>query len=292
LLNRTIRRGIEMTAMAYINGRITTIKDAFVPIEDRGYQFGDAVYEFLATYDGVVFAMTEHLDRLARSMRMLDFPVVARSVFERAIDELLKQSGILRAGIYIQVSRGVAPRNHAFPGDLQPQIIITIRPAAEIPEQLRRSGIRAITVEDQRWGRCDIKTVQLLPNVMAKQKALDAGAQDAILIDTDGVVREGTSSNLFMAGQGQLYTHPLTERILPGITRALILGFCREEGVVVQETHFKREQLLQADEVFLTGTVTEVLPVVTIDGQTVGAGRPGPLSLRLQERLHQYAGHV
>lgn len=279
-----------MPELAFVNGTFSAINEAFVPIEDRGYQFGDAIYEFLATYNGVVYALEEHLDRLDRSLKILSYPPIDRTKLKRDIAELLKRSGILRAGIYIQISRGVAPRNHAYPKAVQPQIVMTIREVADIPENVRKTGIRAITVEDIRWGRCDAKTVQLLPNTMAKQKALDAGAQDAILVGSDGVVREGTSSNLFMAKNGELWTHPLTEKILPGITRLLLLQFCREEAIKVHEEHFQKTNLLAADEVFLSGTVTEVLPIVEIDGHKIGNGQPGPLAKKLQARLRKYAG--
>jgi D-alanine transaminase len=279
-----------MPELAFVNGTFSAINEAFVPIEDRGYQFGDAIYEFLATYSGVVYALEEHLDRLDRSLKILSYPPIDRAKLKRDIAELLKRSGFLRAGIYIQISRGVAPRNHAYPKSAQPQIVMTIREVVDIPESVRKAGIQAITVEDIRWGRCDAKTVQLLPNTMAKQKALDAGAQDAILVGSDGVVREGTSSNLFMAKNGELWTHPLTEKILPGITRLLLLGFCREEAIKVHEEHFQKTSLMAADEVFLSGTVTEVLSIVEIDSHKIGNGKPGPLAQKLQARLRNYAG--
>lgn len=279
-----------MQELAYINGTITAISEARVPIEDRGYQFGDGVYEFFATYHGTVFAMEAHLDRLARSLEMLDFPPVDRGKIEQAIRHLVKVSEISRAGVYLQISRGVAPRNHAFPRDAQPQVVITVRPAMEIPEELRARGARAITVADIRWGRCDIKSVQLLPNVLAKQQALNAGADDAIFISPAGHVREGTSSNLFMAKDGELFTHPLTHEILPGVTRKVILEICRREKIPVRETRFDQQQMIAADEVFLTGTVTEVLPVTQIDGNPIGQGRPGPISCKLQALLRQDAG--
>ncbi|MEJ2039097.1 MAG: D-amino acid aminotransferase [Desulfosarcinaceae bacterium] len=279
-----------MQELAYVNGTITSIAEARVPIEDRGYQFGDAVYEFFATYHGTVFAMPEHLERLQRSLTMLDFPPVDLDRIERAIRHLLDESGISRAGIYLQISRGVAPRNHPFPADAHPQVVITVRRAKEIPEHLRSEGAKVITVEDLRWGRCDIKSVQLLPNTLAKQQALQAGADDAIFISPSGYAREGTSSNLFIARGDQLFTHPLTHEILPGVTRRVILNICREENIPVQETLFDKKQMMAADEVFLTGTVTEVLPVSQIDGSPIGQGRPGAFAGRLQSLLRQRAG--
>lgn len=167
--------------------------------------------------------------------------------------------------------------------------MVTVRHAPETPETFVQDGIRAITVTDIRWGRCDIKTVLLLPNVLAKQQALDAGAQDAIFIGGDGVVREGTSSNVFISKGGRLATHPLTPHILPGITRAVLIDICREQGIDVEEAFFDRQSMSEADEVFFSGTVTEVLPVVEIDGRKIGNGKPGPVCGRLRAHLEKRA---
>jgi D-alanine transaminase len=275
-----------MSELAYLNGKVMPIADAMVPAEDRGYNFGDAVYEFVASYNGRLFCLEAHIDRLERSMRELAFAPLDRGTVKDAIVTLFRQAAIARAGIYIQVSRGVAPRDHAYPAPATPlQFFMTVRPVHEKPPEMRANGAAAITVTDIRWGRCDIKTVQLLPNCMAKQQALKAGAFDAIFVSRDGIVREGTSSNLFIACNGRLVTHPLTERILPGITRQVILAICREERIEVEERFYDRRELASADEVFLTGTITEVLPVTRIDGRAVGDGRVGPLARRLYQCL-------
>lgn len=279
-----------MPELAYVNGTVTNIDTARVPIEDRGYQFADAVYEYFITYQGRIFAMQAHLDRLAHSLEALRFPFVDLADLERDLLDLVKRSGISRAGVYLQISRGVAPRNHGFAPDSHPQIVITVRPAGLIPESLRRTGASAITVADTRWGRCDIKTVQLLPNTLAKQQSFESGADDAIFIGPNGQVREGTSSNLFIVRSGQVFTHPLTHEILPGVTRKIVLEICEEQGIALHQTVFDTEQMLAADEVFLTGTVTEVLPVVRIDGKPIGQEKPGPLAPRLQAFLRAKAG--
>lgn len=279
-----------MPELAYVNGNIMPIEQATVPVEDRGYQFGDAVYEYLATYSGRIFAMEAHLDRLERSLNALNFDTIGRDLIRAAIQETFDQAGYSRAGIYLQISRGVAPRNHAFPAGAAPQIVITVRPAPEIGEALRNKGASAITVTDIRWGRCDIKTVQLLPNAWAKQQALEAGADDAIFVTDQGVVREGTASNVFIAKDGILFTHPLTPNILPGITRAQLKKICGDQGLDVREAFFDTTAMLEADEVFLTGTVTEVLPVVKIDDHVIGEGKPGPLAQKLFGWLRQAAG--
>ena len=275
-----------MPELAYLNGKIMPIGEAMVPAEDRGYNFGDAVYEFVASYDGRLFCLEEHLDRLARSLRELAFAPLDREAVRGAILELFDGAGIARAGIYIQISRGVAPRDHAYPAAGTPlQFFMTIRPVHEKPPEMRQKGASAITVTDIRWGRCDIKTVQLLPNCMAKQQALEAGAFDAIFVSPEGIVREGTSSNLFIVKNGRLITHPLNERILPGITRQVVMAICRDEKIAVDERFYDRSELAAADEVFLTGTITEVLPITRVDGKPVGDGRVGPLARRLYQAL-------
>ncbi|MBC2712996.1 MAG: D-amino-acid transaminase [Desulfosarcina sp.] len=278
-----------MPDLAYVNGEIMPIEKAVVPIEDRGYQFGDGVYEFVASYEGRLFMLEEHLDRLERSMRELAFDPISRSEIKAAICDLLKRSGYPRAGIYIQISRGVAPRNHAITPDMAAQIIMTIRPVKEIQEDIRKNGATAITVQDTRWVRCDIKTVQLLANSLAKQKALDSGCDDAIFVSDQGIVREGTSSNLFIISGGKLITHPLTDYILPGITRTAVLNICKAADLEVEESFFGTETLYGADEVFLTGTVTEVLPVVRIDGRSIGDGKVGPITRRIYDLLRKQA---
>ena len=278
-----------MPDLAYVNGEIMPIEKAVVSIEDRGYQFGDGVYEFIASYEGHLFMLEEHLDRLERSMRELAFDPISRADIRKAVLDLFNRSGYQRAGIYIQISRGVAPRNHAITPDMPPQIIMTIRPVKEAPQALRKNGATAITVEDIRWGRCDIKTVQLLANSLAKQKSLDAGCDDAIFVSNQGIVREGTSSNLFIVSGGRLATHPLTNNILPGITRMVVINVAKNAGLDVEESFFRTDELYGADEVFLTGTVTELLPVVRIDGKSIGDGKVGQTTRRLYDLLRKQA---
>jgi len=279
-----------MPELAYLNGDIMPIDQAMVPIEDRGYNFGDAVYEFVASYNGRLFCLEPHLDRLERSMAVLDFPVLPRSTVRGAIETLFARAGIDRAAIYIQISRGVAPRDHAFPASSDLQFVMTVRPVHEKPREFREKGASAITVTDIRWGRCDIKTVQLLPNVLAKQQAVAAGAFDAIFVAETGAVREGTSSNLFLVKGGLLSTHPLTQRILPGITRQVVLELAESAGLTVDERYDDRAFLMAADEVFMTGTITEVLPITRIDGKPVGDGTVGPISRRLYQDLRKRIG--
>jgi len=279
-----------MQELAYVNGNIMPIDEAKVPIEDRGYNFGDAAYEYIASYQGKLFCLEEHLDRLERSMAALSFPGMSREDIRVAILELFKRSGIERAGIYLQISRGVAPRDHAYPEAPQPQFMMTVRPVHEKPPEFRHEGATAITVTDLRWGRCDIKTVQLLANAMAKQQAVQTGVFDAIFVSDTGIVREATSSNVMIVKNGRLATHPLTEQTLPGITRQVILEICNHKKLPVEERFFELDTLYAAEEVFLTGTVTEVLPIVSIDGRTIGDGNVGPAAQELYQALLERIG--
>lgn len=275
-----------MAELAYVNGKILPISEAVVSIEDRGYQFADAIYEVIASEAGKLFCLDYHMERLERSMVALNYPLVSLEDIKTAVHLLFDQAALPRAAVYIQISRGVSPRNHAYDNSaLKPQVVMTVRPIQEAPASKREQGISVISVIDNRWGRCDIKTVQLLPNAMAKQKALDCGADDAIFITEDGIVREATSSNLFIVSDGTLYTHPLTPEILPGITRRVILDICRKSRYPVIEQFFTLEEAHAADEVFLTGTIAEVMPVVAIDDEPVGDGTVGTISRSLYEEL-------
>ncbi len=278
-----------MPELAYVNGTFLPIEKAMVSVEDRGYQFGDAVYEVIASYDGNPVFMDEHMARLDRSLKELSFPKISIDQIRSAVIELFNRAKIERAEIYLQISRSVALRNHAFPDHSDIQFIMTARNIMEVPENIRQQGAQAITVKDLRWGRCDIKTVQLLYNVLAKQKALDSGVFDAIFVSEDNVVREATSSNLFIVADEKLITHPLTPNILPGVTRAKIIEICGEKNIQINEQFYNKETLLKSNEVFLTGTITEVLSIVEIDRSIIGNGKVGPMSKQLFNALRNHS---
>ena len=275
-----------MPELAFVNGKFMPIEDAMIPIEDRGYQFGDAVYEVVNSFKGKYFGLEEHLDRLERSLYELSYPAVSREKIKDGMLEMLSRSGMDRASVYLQISRGVAPRNHAYSGVNGVQIIMTIREVKEVQEALRIDGVSAITVEDIRWGRCDIKTVQLLANSLAKQKAVESGAYDAIFVTKEGVALETTISNLFIVQGGVVITHPANYHILNGITRIMTIDCCREMDLPIEKQTFTAKEMFAADEVFITGTTIEVLPVVTIDDQVIADGEPGPISKQLYGALH------
>jgi len=275
-----------MPELAYLNGKIMPIEKAFVPIEDRGYQFGDAVYEYIAAHSGKLFRMDDHLERLEQSMRALSFPPVPRQTIVQAVTDLFAASQMERAGIYIQISRGVAPREHAFSNRKPVQIVMTAKSLPDAHPHAQ-NGAAVITLEDFRWSRCDIKTVQILPNTLAKQKAVDKGVYDAIFISEKGVIREATSSNVFIIKDGKAVTPPLTPNILPGITRKVIFEICKNETIPFEERSFTTPELYDADEVFLSGTVTEILPIVSIDEKPVADGKVGPLTGKLYRELRR-----
>lgn len=254
---------------------------AHVDIEDRGYQFGDGVYEVIRVYGGKMFCKDQHLSRLLKSANeirlSLPFPLER---LDTLLEELVSQNRLQEGTIYLQVSRGTAPRNHPFPEKVYPRLVAYTQVVTR-PLQSLQQGVRAITEPDLRWLRCDIKSLNLLGAVLAKQKAVDHGCQEAIL-HRDGQVTEGSSTNVFIVNNGQLITHPADHFILRGITRDVIIELAQELGIPVREKTFSAEELFRADEVFLSSTTLEVTPVVSIDSRKVGSGLPGEVTRQLQ----------
>lgn len=273
---------ITVEGIAYLDGVFMPIENAKVSIEDRGFQFSDGVYEVIKTYDGIPFACDAHLDRLERSLRLLDLPLPGnRRELEGLIDEAIRRTGLQDAVVYIQITRGHAPRKHDFPDNVKPTMVLTVRRARPIPEKLYEDGVSVIITRDERWLRCDIKSICLLPNVLAKEKANRAGAFEAILVRDDGRVTEGTTCNVFIVKSGKLHTAPEGNWILSGVTRAVVLRLARREGMTIVEDFFSPQVLMSADEVFITNTSIEVMPVVTVDGQPIGNGIPGEVTRHL-----------
>lgn len=279
-----------MPDIACVNGCFGPVAEAVVSIEDRGFQFGDGVYEVIRTYRGKPFALDEHLARFERSAQALHLSLgLTKDQWMALVQEGLRLSQFPETKIYLQVTRGQAPRDHLFPASTVPTTVLTFRELHPLDASIRKAGVGAVTVDDIRWGRCDIKSVNLLANVLARQRAKEAGVFEAILV-RDGLVTEGSVSNVMVVRNGVVETAPEGHRILSGVTRAMVLELARKEGLPVVETFVGREDLLAASEVFLTGTTVEVLPVVCIDGQPIGAGVPGPLSQRLSRRWEALVG--
>ena len=273
-----------MPDIAFINGRFLPWEEANISIDDRGFQFGDAVYEVIRTYRGSPFELIAHLARLDRSARELSLRQPYTSLqWTRWIQQGLSLAGYQDAKIYIQLTRGAAPREHSFPSDILPTVVMTIRKFHPLAPEVRRAGVSACTREDLRWGRCDIKSVNLLANVLAREEAKKAGVFETILV-RDGLVMEGALSNVMAVHDGLVVTAPDGPRILSGVTRTVVLELAKKDDIAIEERFMPIDFLYRADEVFLTGTTLEVLGVVQIDGQTIGSGQPGPLTKMLAAR--------
>lgn len=273
-----------MPDIAFINGRFLPWRDATVSIDDRGFQFGDAVYEVIRTYRGVPFKLAAHLDRLDRSATELALlQPYTRAQWRQWIEQGISLAGYQDAKIYIQVTRGVAPRDHSFPSESRPTVVMTIRELHPLAAETRRTGVTACTREDLRWGRCDIKSVNLLANVLAREEAKKAEVFEAILV-RDGLVMEGAMSNVMAVQNERIITAPEGPRILSGVTRTVVLKLAEDEGLAIDEQFMPISALYEADEVFLTGTTIEVLGVVQIDGHVIGSGSPGPITQALAAR--------
>lgn len=280
---------MDQKDIVYINGSFLPRKEARVSVEDRGFVFGDGVYEVLRAIDGKLFATAFHNDRLERSLDGVRITLAggdSPASFVETGKRLLRENDLTRgeATLYIQVTRGATTRAHNFPSlDIAPTIYISVarfKPYAD----LAQTGASAITHPDLRWGRCDLKTLNLLPNVLASQTAKDRGTFEAMLI-RDGVVTEGTRTNFFGVVDGSLRTHPSDNHILPGITRSVLRDLARDLSIDIDETPISVAEIPGLSELFLTGTTTDVMPIVKLDDREVGNGRPGELTRRLQRAL-------
>jgi D-alanine transaminase len=271
-----------MSRIAYVNGRYVPLPHASVHVEDRGYQFADGIYEVIYRHRGRLIDRDLHLARLDRSLRELRIAApMSHASLLAVLEEVARRNRLETGLIYMQVTRGVAPRLHPFPPPgTKPSLVVTMRRAAPFPSSIDTWHANAVTLPDQRWARCDIKSVALLPNVLAKQAAREAGAYEAILVDADGMVTEGASTSVFIVdAQGVLRTRKLTQAILPGCTRAALLA--ELHGVAFREEAFSLAELKSAREVFITAATNFVKPIIEVDGAKVGAGVPGPVARQL-----------
>jgi D-alanine transaminase len=274
----------------YLNGSFVPYDQALVSVEDRGMLFADGVYEVIRAYGGHLFEPEAHLERLAASAAEVRLPLPPLDDLRAAISGVMALSGLPDCSVYIQVTRGAAgPRAHALPAAVRPTVFVAARPVPRPDPTHVRDGAAAITVPDRRWHMCHVKSIGLLLNTLAKQAAVDAGAQEAIFV-RDGVVTEGSATNCFAVFDGVVATHPEGPHILAGITRQVLLDICRSEGIPCREEPFLVSRLYGADEAFVTGTNSEVLPVTTLDGRPIGSGRPGPVTQRLQASFSRRTG--
>ena len=266
----------------YLNGVFLPIDQACVPVLDRGFLFGDGVYEVIPVYGGNLFRLEQHLQRLDHSLAGVRIGnPMSRTLWRDTLDELVERNGGGDQSIYFQVTRGAAPkRDHAFPANVLPTVFMMSTPLAPLPADLAQNGIAAITLPDIRWQMCDIKAITLLPNVLLRQEALDKGAAEAILL-RDGLAVEGAASNLFIVKDGAIITPPKGPQLLPGITRDLILELAAAHQVSHREAVITEAELRAADEIWLTSSTREILPVTRLDGQAVSGGKPGPVWARM-----------
>lgn len=271
-------------AIVYWNRDYIPLEKATVSVEDRGFLLGDGIYEVVRVYGGRPFRLADHLQRLHQSAAAAQLPLPDNADdLPDIIQRLLEENNVFDSNVYIQCTRGYShPRQHAFPAQVQPTMLVMLTPVIPLTPGAREQGVSAITVPDVRWRRCDIKTIMLLPNAMAKTQAHDAGAYEAILV-RDGLVTEGSSANVMAVINGELRTHPEDTDILGGITRLVVLELASQLGIPLREEAFTVPEMYAAQEVLLCSSSPEILAITSIDGQTIGRGRPGPVTQRLYE---------
>lgn len=268
--------------LANVNGDILPLADVRISPLDRGFLFGDAIYEVMRIYSGKIFLEEDHFQRLDRSLREIKLTSIDLSRLRARMHETLKQSGVGEGIVYIQITRGAAPRKHAFPKNATPLELLWVQEFIDPYVKGREQGIRVVSQPDLRWKRCDIKTTNLLGNVLAMQSAVEADCVEALLTLPDGTLTEGTHTNLFAVVGGKLLTAATTSNILPGCTRGLILRLASQANVTAMEGCVNLHRLSEVSELFVSGTTSEVLPVVRVDHTDIGEGVPGNVTRRLQ----------
>ncbi len=282
-----------MSRIAYVNGRYLPHRDASVHIEDRGYQFSDGVYEVCEVREGRLVDERRHMERLQRSLGELRIAMpMTLPALSAVLHETIGRNRVRHGIVYLQITRGVARRDHAFPPkDTRPSIVVTAKnldPRGN--ERIAQEGMAVVTVPDNRWTRVDIKSVSLLPNVLAKQAAREQGAREAWFVDAQGRVTEGSSSNAWIVTkEGRVVTRPADQAILRGISRTVLLDVIRAKGLALEERSFTVDEARAAQEAFVTSASQVVLPVVRIDGQAIGGGKPGPVATALRREFHRHA---
>jgi D-alanine transaminase len=270
--------------IVYLNGQYIPREQASIDVDDRGFLFADGVYEVIHSYEGHLFQMDAHLQRMEHGLRSLRIALDNVQAMREVVERLIVENGLAsgEASVYIQITRGSAPRTHAFPPAGTPPTVYAAATRYVPQRDQAEEGMAAILLPDPRWARCDIKSVALLPNVLARQRAIEAGVADAVFV-RDGVALEGTSSNFFGVFNSEVVTAPKTNYILPGITRKVVIELCADIGVPVHEAPILEHQLGEAEELFLASTILEIRPIVQLDGCPVGTGTPGPVTRRIQQ---------
>jgi D-alanine transaminase len=276
--------------IVYLNGQFVPLEEAKISVLDRGFIFGDAVYEVWRLVNGKLFESDKHLARLHNGLRDTHITPPAESQkakLHEISDRLVKENGITGEGsLFLEMSRGVAPRAHQYPKPPVPPTVFLMASPFTPPEDLRAKGGAVILIDDIRWKRCNVKTTQLLPNVMAKQEAFEHDCLDAIFV-RDGMVTETSHANVMAVVNGTVWTHPVDGSVLPGVTRDVVLELAKQTGIPVREEPMTADAFRKADEVFLVGTLSDVMPIVKVDGKPVGAGKPGPVAQKLYKAFRE-----
>ncbi len=278
--------------MIYLNGAYMPIEEAKIPVLDRGFIFGDGVYEVIPVYSRRAFRLRDHLSRLRRSLEGIRLPnPLSDDDWSGIVEKLVKENDPDDQGIYIQVTRGVAKRDHAFPKGVSPTVFAMSNPLTAPSQDTLESGVSAIAAEDYRWLRCDIKTVSLLPNVLLRQLAVDSGAAETILF-RDGFLTEGAASSVFVVKEGILLAPPKSNLMLPGITYDVVLEISEKEGIPVEIRSISRDEVFSSSEILLTSSTMEITPATILDGGKIGTGMPGPVFSRLHAAYQDFKSKV
>jgi len=273
--------------LVYFNTQYIPKEDVKISPDDRGFLFADGVYEVIRAYKGYMFRIDLHLERLARGLQELRIEGLDMESLAEISETLIQRNKLNEdATVYIQITRGAAPRKHTFPKTATPPTIYLSASSVHPPLEAWEEGAKAILTPDIRWTRCDIKSVSLLPNILASQEAVEAGAEEAIFV-RNGAITEGSHTNVCAVFDGQLLTHPKNNYILPGVTREVVLPLCSELDIPIKETPIQETELPKADEVMLLGTTTEVMPIVQVNDWQVADGKPGPITRKLQQAFRQ-----
>lgn len=281
-----------MAQTVYLNGHFLPIEQAFVPVLDRGFIFGDGVYEVIPVYSGHPFRLDDHLHRLQHSLDGIRLPnPYDDPEWMALIEALIAGNEGEDQYVYLQVTRGVAKRDHAFPADTAPTVFMMSNPLITAPRELCSTGVCAVSAVDNRWDRCDIKAIALLPNVLLRQLAVDAGATETILF-RNGVLTEGAASNIFAVENGIVLAPPKDNHMLPGITYDVVLELAADNDIPVAVGHHEEARIRAADELWLTSSTKEVLPITTLDGKPVGTGMPGPVFWKMHALYQDYKNRV
>ncbi len=278
--------------VVYLNGNYVALSDAHISILDRGFIFGDGIYEVIPAYGGHPFRLHHHLQRLDNNLSAIRIqnPLTPEQ-WQTAIETVIQRNQLADQSIYLQVTRGVAPRDHRFPEQSRPTIVIMTNELKTVSAEKVKQGISAITLPDNRWLNCHIKSISLLPNVLLRQEAQDQGADEAILI-RNGYATEGTSSNIFIVRQHCIITPPKSHMLLPGVTRDLVVHIARNKNICLKEQAISEDELSQADEIWVTSSTKEVLPVTTLNGKIIKHGRPGTLWQEMYHSYQDYKAHL